>query len=49
MYCCVTMNIGALRVTALPFSELLDLLGTENIEFDPPRLGGGVFRPADFS
>lgn len=29
--------------------ELLDLPGTEDIEFDPPRLVGGVFRPADFS
>jgi prevent-host-death family protein len=26
--------------------ELLDQPGTEDIEFDPPRLGGGIFRPA---
>jgi prevent-host-death family protein len=25
--------------------ELLDQPGTEEIEFDPPRLGGGIFRP----
>jgi hypothetical protein len=29
--------------------ELLDLPGVEEIEFDPPRLGGGIFRPADLS
>jgi prevent-host-death family protein len=29
--------------------QLLDRPGTEDIEFDPPRLGGGIFRPADFS
>jgi prevent-host-death family protein len=29
--------------------ELLDLPGTEDVEFDPPRLGGGLFRPADLS
>lgn len=28
--------------------ELLDMPGTEDIEFDPPRLGGG-WRPADLS
>ena len=28
--------------------ELLDQPGIEQIEFDPPRLGGGLFRPADF-
>jgi prevent-host-death family protein len=28
--------------------ELLDQPGTEDIEFDPPRLGGGIFRPANF-
>jgi PHD/YefM family antitoxin component YafN of YafNO toxin-antitoxin module len=27
--------------------ELLDQPGTEDIAFDPPRLGGGIFRPAD--
>lgn len=27
--------------------ELLDQPGVEEIEFDPPRLGGGIFRPAD--
>jgi prevent-host-death family protein len=27
--------------------ELLDQPGVEQIEFDPPRLGGGIFRPAD--
>lgn len=25
--------------------DLLDLPGTEDIEFEPVRLGGGVFRP----
>jgi prevent-host-death family protein len=29
--------------------ELLDQPGAENIEFDPPRLGGGIFRPADLT
>ncbi len=29
--------------------ELLDLPGVEDIEFDPPRMDGGIFRPADFS
>jgi prevent-host-death family protein len=28
--------------------ELLDQPGIEQIDFDPPRLGGGLFRPADF-
>jgi prevent-host-death family protein len=28
--------------------ELLDQPGVEDIEFDPPRMGGGIFRPADF-
>jgi hypothetical protein len=27
--------------------ELLDQPGVEDIEFDPPRLGSGIFRPAD--
>ncbi len=25
--------------------ELLDQPGTEDVEFDPPRLGGALFRP----
>ena len=29
--------------------ELLDQPGVEDIEFEPPRLGGDVFRPAEFS
>jgi PHD/YefM family antitoxin component YafN of YafNO toxin-antitoxin module len=29
--------------------ELLDRPGVEDIEFDPPRLGVGIFRPADLS
>jgi len=29
--------------------DLLDLPGAEDIEFDPPRFGGGLFRPADLS
>ena len=29
--------------------ELLSEPGAEDIEFDPPRLGNGIFRPADFS
>ena len=27
--------------------ELLDQPGVEDIDFDPPRLGTGIFRPAD--
>ena len=29
--------------------ELLDQPGVEQIEFDPPRLGDGIFRPADLA
>lgn len=29
--------------------ELLSLSGVEDIEFDPPRLGNAVHRPADLS
>lgn len=29
--------------------DLLAMPGVEDFEFDPPRLGGGLFRPADFS
>lgn len=29
--------------------ELLDQPGVEQIEFDPPRLGGGIFRPVDLA
>lgn len=29
--------------------ELLSLPGAEDIEFEPPRLGVGLFRPADLS
>lgn len=29
--------------------DLLELPGAEKIEFDPPRMGGSLFRPADFS
>jgi prevent-host-death family protein len=29
--------------------ELLDLPGTEDIDFDPPRFGSGIFRPPDLS
>lgn len=29
--------------------QLLDQPGMEDIEFDPPRLGSGIFRPADLS
>jgi prevent-host-death family protein len=29
--------------------ELLDRPGIEDIEFDPPRLGEGMFRPADLT
>ena len=29
--------------------KLLDLPGVEDIDFEPPRLGGGIFRPADLS
>ncbi len=29
--------------------DLLEEPGVENIEFDPPRLGGGLFRPAELS
>jgi prevent-host-death family protein len=27
--------------------ELLDMPGNDDIEFDPPRLGGGIFRVPD--
>ena len=27
--------------------ELLHQPGAEDVEFDPPRLGAGIFRPAD--
>jgi prevent-host-death family protein len=26
--------------------ELLDMPGTEDVEFEPRRVGGGIFRPA---
>jgi Phd_YefM. len=29
--------------------KLLDLPGVEDIDFDPPRLGDAIFRPADLS
>jgi hypothetical protein len=29
--------------------EMLGQPGTEDIEFDPPLMGGGIFRPADLS
>ena len=29
--------------------KLLELPGVEDIEFELPRLGGGIFRPADLS
>jgi prevent-host-death family protein len=29
--------------------ELLDQPGVEDIEFDPPRRGGGIYRPADLA
>jgi prevent-host-death family protein len=29
--------------------KLLELPGVEDIDFEPPRLGGGIFRPADLS
>jgi prevent-host-death family protein len=29
--------------------ELLDQPGVEEIELDPPRFGGGIFRPADLA
>jgi hypothetical protein len=28
---------------------LLEQPGVEDIDFDPPRLGTGIFRPADLS
>jgi prevent-host-death family protein len=39
------------RLTGAPTSicDLLAEPGVEDIEFDPPRLGGGLFRPADLS
>ena len=27
--------------------ELLELPDADKIEFDPPRMGGGIFRPSD--
>lgn len=37
------------RLTGRPprIRELLDQPGVEDVDFDPPRLGGGLFRPAD--
>ena len=29
--------------------QLLDLPGADDIEFEPPRFGGGKFRPPDLS
>jgi hypothetical protein len=29
--------------------QLLDMPGMEDIEFDPPKLGNGLFKPVDFS
>jgi hypothetical protein len=29
--------------------KLLELPGVEDIDFDPPRLGDAIFRPADLS
>ncbi len=29
--------------------KLLELPGVEDIEFEPPRLGGGIFRAVDLS
>jgi len=29
--------------------QLLEQPGVEDIDFDPPRLGTGIFRPADLS
>lgn len=29
--------------------ELLDLPGVEGIDFDPPRLSSGLYRPADLA
>ncbi len=29
--------------------ELLNLPGVDDLEFDPPRLDGGIFRPVDLS
>jgi Antitoxin Phd_YefM, type II toxin-antitoxin system len=29
--------------------QMLDMPGTEDFEFDPPKLGGGLYKPVDFS
>lgn len=33
--------------TGASIRELLDQPGTEDIDFDPPKLGTGIFKPAD--
>jgi prevent-host-death family protein len=48
----VLLNIDEYRaITGEPKSlvELLAMPGVANIEFEPPKLKGPIFRPADFS
>ncbi|MGO9473631.1 MAG: type II toxin-antitoxin system Phd/YefM family antitoxin [Rhodomicrobium sp.] len=48
----VLLRYDAYRRLTAGSPSILDLLaepGVEDIEFDPPRLGGGLFRPADLS
>jgi prevent-host-death family protein len=35
--------------TSPSIRDLLDQPGADDIEFDPPRLGGGIFRAADLA
>ena len=48
----VLLRYDAYRRLTAGSPSILDLLaepGVEDIEIDPPRLGGGLFRPADLS
>ncbi|MFZ1107146.1 MAG: type II toxin-antitoxin system Phd/YefM family antitoxin [Rhodomicrobium sp.] len=48
----VLMRHDAYRRLTGEAASIRDLLaepGVEDIEFDPPRLGGGLIRPADLS
>jgi prevent-host-death family protein len=40
-------DFKAQGASSISIVDRLDCPGTEDIAFDPPRLGTGVFRPAD--
>jgi PHD/YefM family antitoxin component YafN of YafNO toxin-antitoxin module len=40
---------GRLAGNSPRIRELLDQAGVEDIEFEPPRLGSGIFRPANLA